>query len=240
MLLLLLSVLRLLRILPRTAAATAAVAAAVCCHFWKSVSRRRQIITMKSNEPAGRVLSPRPLELGFESTWGRVLVLFLPLPTIKIHTILFRVSDLVICGLWEWSDSVRTAAAAVVIMYPFTAPHVLLYSSTINSTINIVLFTAAGRQMRGSSPLFDVFFAFFFFHFFCFFCMNGCLSNVLFTAAVWLQKIGFEPSLFPLLCFFSPCFPFFFFRWVRGINYCCRSYPSILHSIPNIYLFLAF
>ena len=60
------------------------------------------------------------------------------------------------------------AAAALVIMYRFTAvPHVLLYSSTINN----VVFTAVGRQMSGSEsslPCFNIvlFFRFFFRSFF--------------------------------------------------------------------------
>ena len=42
-----------------------------------------------------------------------------------------------------------TTAAAVVIMYRFTAvPHVLLYISTIKN----VLLTAVGRQMSGFEP----------------------------------------------------------------------------------------
>ena len=75
----------------------------------------------------------RPVELGFESTWGRVLASFflicLFFAYTKIHTFL-RFSDLVICGFLVLSDFVP-AAAAVDIMYPFTAePHVLLYGST--------------------------------------------------------------------------------------------------------------
>ena len=53
----------------------------------------------------------------------------------------FRVSDLVICGLLVWSDSVRTAAA-VVIVYRYR-------------------FTAVDERVRASSPLFFcVFFRF--------------------------------------------------------------------------------
>ena len=60
--------------------------------------------------------------------------------------------------------------------------------------------------------------------------VNGCLRNVLFTAAVGLEMSGFEPSL-PCLIFFALCFPFVFFWWVGGVNYCCCSYSStIFHS----------
>ena len=48
--------------------------------------------------------------------------------------------------------------------------------------------------------------------------VNGCLSNVLFTAAVGLQMSGFEPSLF---CFCAFCFALFsilFFEGVRGVD----------------------
>ena len=64
--------------LTRTAAAAAAAAAAAVCLsvFILSVSRRRQIITTKFNGSAGRVLASGPVEQGFESTWGQVLVSF--------------------------------------------------------------------------------------------------------------------------------------------------------------------
>ena len=122
----------------------------------------------------------------------------------------FRFSDLVICGFFVWSDSVRTAAA-VVIIYRFTAvPHVLLYSSTINN----VLFTAVGRQMSGfepSLPCFCVFFVFI-----SFFLVGEwgkeCLNKVLFTAAPGLQMSAFEPSL-PCFCAFFPLFSVLF-PWV--------------------------
>ena len=168
LLLLQLRLLRLLRALLRTAAAAGAGAGAVCCHgFLKSVSRRRQIITTKSNGLAGRVFASGPVEQGFESSWGRVLRGFFPLSLFCLHQNpydFFRFSD--ICSLLVWSDSVRTAAA-VVIMYRFSAvPHVL-YSSS--STIDNVLFTEVGRQMSGfepSLPCFCVrifpFFSFFF------------------------------------------------------------------------------
>ena len=107
------------------------------------------------------VFSSGLVELGFESTWGRVLAFFsfcIFFAYTKIRTIFFCFSDLVICGFLVWSDSVRTAAAvaimyrftaAVAIMYRFTSvPHVLLYSSTINN----VLFTAVGRQTSRFEP----------------------------------------------------------------------------------------
>ena len=49
---------------------------------------------------------------------------------------------------------------------------------------------------------------------------------------------GFEPSLPFLWSFFA--FSFFFFGWVRGVNYYRCSSSSFFHSIPKIYLFLAF
>ena len=116
------------------------------------------------------MLASGPVELGFESTWGRVLAslfsLCLFFAYTKIHTFFFRFIDLVICGFIVWCGYVRTAAA-VVIMYRFSAvPHVL-YSSS--STIDNVLFTEVGRQMSGfepSLPCFCVrifpFFSFFF------------------------------------------------------------------------------
>ena len=88
------------------------------------------------------------------------------------------------CGCLVWSDYVRTAAA-VVLMYRFTAvPHLLLYNSITNNVL--VLFTAVGRQMSGFEPSLPCVFVFDFFSFF--FCVgervNGCLSNVLLTVAV--------------------------------------------------------
>ena len=97
------------------------------------------------------MLASGPVQQGFESTWSRVLPFFSFasfLPYTKTHTFFFRFSDLMICGFLVRSDSVRTAAA-VVILYPFTAePHVLRYGSAINN----VLFTAVGRQMSGFEP----------------------------------------------------------------------------------------
>ena len=64
--------------------------------------------------------------------------------------------------------------------------------------------------MSGFEPSLPCFGVFFSFLFWVGEWVNGCLSNVLFTAAVGLQMSGFEPSLFPLFSLFSLCFPFFF------------------------------
>ena len=110
------------------------------------------------------MLASGPVEKGFESTWGRVLVFFLYQNPYTVY-IFFRFSDLVVCGFLVRSDFVRIAAT-VVITYRFTAvPDVLLYSSTINN----VLFTAVGRQVSGfepSLPCFCAFFPLFFLSFF--------------------------------------------------------------------------
>ena len=100
----------------------------------------------------------------------------------------------------------------------------------------------SNSQMSGFEPSLPCFCAFFFVFFSCFFgvgkWVNRCLSNVLFTTAVGLQMSGSEyPLLF--LCVFFALFSVFW-GWMRGVNYCCCSYSSILHSIPKIYLFLAF
>ena len=88
-----------------------------------------------------------------------------------------------------------------------------------------------------SLPYFCVFFSFFSFLFWVDEWVNGCLSNVLFTAAVGLQMSGFEPSLLSFCALFSICFPFFYFGWVRVVYCCCCSYSSSFDSIPKIYLF---
>ena len=70
-----------------------------------------------------------------------------------------------IYGFLVWSDSVRNAAA-VVLMYRFTAvAHVLLYSSTTRYSgvyNNNVRFTAVGRLTSGFEPSLCVFFRIFF------------------------------------------------------------------------------
>ena len=128
--------------------------------------------------------------------------------------------DLAICGFLVWSDYVPTAAA-VVIMCPFTAePHVLLYGSTINN----VLFTAVGRQLREfepslrcfsvSPPLFSVLFLGGWF--------KGFLSNcgAVYSSSNRTPDEWVRPHSFPSFCFFF-CFVFrFLFWWVRGVN-CC-------------------
>ena len=77
-----------------------------------------------------------------------------------------------------------------------------MYSSTINN----VLFTAEGRQMSEFEPSLACFCVFFVFFFALFFWVgervHGCLSIVLFTAAVGLQMSGFEPSLPSVSVFF--------------------------------------
>ena len=186
------------------------------------------------------MLSFRPIELGFESTWGQVLASFflsfasfLPLP----KSILFsRCSDLVICGFFVWSDSVRTATA-VVIMYLFTAgAHALLYGSTIN-----VRFTAVGRQMNGFEPfLHCALFSLFFVLFWVGEWVKGFLSKCPVysssrTPDEWVRTLSF-----PSFCVFFALFSVLFFGWVRGVNYSCCSYSSIFHTIPQIYRFLAF
>ena len=55
------------------------------------------------------------------------------------------------------------------------------------------------------------------------------------TPDEWVRPLS---SLF--LCLFFALFFVLFFGWVRGVNYCRCSYSSIFHSIPKIYLFLAF
>ena len=74
------------------------------------------------------------------------------------------------------------------------------------TVIAVVIFYLIGNLI--------VFFVLFFFAFLFFFeageWVNGCWSNVLFTAAVELQMSGFEPSLFPLFVLFSLCVPLFF------------------------------
>ena len=88
-----------------------------------------------------------------------------------------------------------------------------MYSSTINN----VLFTAEGRQMSEFEPSLACFCVFFVFFFALFFWVgervHGCLSIVLFTAAVGLQMSGFEPSLVCFCAVVSRCFPFVFL-WV--------------------------
>ena len=117
------------------------------------------------------MLSSGPVKQGFESTWGRVLALFclcLLFAYKKKPILFFFVS--VICVFLVWSDSVRTAAA-VVIMYHLTAvPHVLMCRSIFHN----VLFTAIERQIALSGfdpsiPCFRVFFCFFF----VFFSLGG-------------------------------------------------------------------
>ena len=49
---------------------------------------------------------------------------------------------------------------------------------------------------------------------------------------------AFKPFLLSCLFLFA-LLSGLFFGWVRGVNYCCCSY-SIFHSIPKLYLFLAF
>ena len=152
------------------------------------------------------MLASGPVEQGFESTWSFFFSFAFFLPILKPIRF-FRFSVLVICSFLLWSDSVRTAAA-VVIMYRFTGvPHVLY-----NSTIRNVLVTAVDARRAGSSPLFPAFV--FLFHFFLVGeSVNGCLSNVvLFTAAAGLQMSGFEPSIICFFAFFTLCFPFFFWR----------------------------
>ena len=61
-----------------------------------------------------------------------------------------------------------------------------------------------------SLPCFGVFFSFLFW---VGEWVNGCLSNVLFTAPVGLQMSGFEPSLVCFCAVVSRCFPFVFL-WV--------------------------
>ena len=87
-------------------------------------------------------------------------------------------------------------------------------SCTVYSTINHVLFTAIGRQMRGVEPSLRCFCAVFSLFFFFFFSVgewvNGFLCNVLYTAAVGLQMSGLEPSLFPPYVFFFASFSVLF------------------------------
>ena len=111
------------------------------------------------------MLASGPVEQGLKSIWGRVLALvFLCLffAYIKTHTIFFRFSNLVICGFLECPDSVRTAAA-VVIMCRFIAElHVLLYGSTIHIVPGSVCVSrTSDEQVRALSSVF-VFFRFFF------------------------------------------------------------------------------
>ena len=50
-----------------------------------------------------------------------------------------------------------------------------------------------------------------------------------------------EPSLFPLSGLFFALFSVLSLGgWVRGVNYCYCSCSSLFHSIPKIYLFMAF
>ena len=117
------------------------------------------------------MLASGPVELGFESTWGRVLAslfsLCLFFAYTKIHTFFFRFIDLVICGFIVWCGYVRTAAA-VVIMYRFTAvPHVL-YSSTINKVLIkycLQQYRTPDERVRALSCLFLCSFFCLFFHF---------------------------------------------------------------------------
>ena len=112
-----------------------------------------------------------------------------------------------------------------------------MYCCAADLIIMCCLQQAVGRQMSGFEPSLRSF-CVFFPAFFCYFGWSMGLSGswvnmVLFTAAIGLQISGFGSSLFPLLCVFSLCFPFFFFGWVRGFNCCCCSYySSIFHSIP--------
>ena len=107
-----------------------------------------------------------------------------------------------ICGYLVWSDSLRTAAA-VVIMYRFTAvPHVLL-------TNKFTVYSSKTPDERGRAlcSLFLCFFHFFFiFLFWVGEWINWCLSTVLFTGSVGLQTSGFEPYLFPLFVLFLALF----------------------------------
>ena len=123
----------------------------VVMDFWKSVSRRRQIITAKISGSSGRVLASGPVKQGFECTRGRVLVFFslLIFAHTKTHTF-FSFQWYVDVCLYALNSSGNNV--------PFySSPHVLLYSSTINN----VLFTAVGRQMSGFEPSLLCFFVFF-------------------------------------------------------------------------------
>ena len=104
------------------------------------------------------MLASGPVEQGFEFTWGRVLALFFPcsfFPILKPIRF-FRFSDVVICCFLVWSDSVRTAAA-VVIMYRFKAvPHVV-YSNAINNVlVNTAVYSSRtpDERVRTLSSLF--------------------------------------------------------------------------------------
>ena len=117
-------------------------------------------------------------------------------------------------------------------------PLVLLYSSTVNH----VLFTAVGSQMSGFEPSLRclLFFRFFPFFFWVIEWGNGCLSNVPFTAALRRAPDEWVRAVSSLVCAFSSALFSVLFLWVgEGGYYCCCSY-SIFHSIPKIYLFLAF
>ena len=70
--------LRLLRVLLRTAAAAAA---AVCCHGFFKVGLQEAANNQrnKKGSTGSLVLASGPIEQGFESSWGRVLIFFLRL-----------------------------------------------------------------------------------------------------------------------------------------------------------------
>ena len=76
--------LRLLRVLLRTSAAGAAAVAAVAvyCHRFFKVDlpeAANNPYVRKKKGPTGRMLASGPVQQGFESTWGQVLVFFLRL-----------------------------------------------------------------------------------------------------------------------------------------------------------------
>ena len=50
--------------------------------------------------------------------------------------------------------------------------------------------------------------------------------------------MGSSP-LFSVSVILFALFSVLFFGWVKEFNYCCCSYSSIFHSVPDVFMFLA-
>ena len=193
-------------------------AAAVYSHgFWKSVSRRRQIINTKSNEWISRQ-SARfwTCRAAVRIYLGRALAFFflcLFFAFTKTHnTIFFFVSV-----IWRFV-AFQHGSALYVLQQQWKSCSVL---QQYHMYCTAVLLTAVGRQMSGfepSPPCFCVFFSIFFRSFF------GWVSGVMGAWVMHCLQQQYESRwvssspLFSGSVFFFRFVSVLFLGWVRGVN----------------------